>query len=382
MEAQERGESKIRLVITSNGLSLNGISVVINNYATRLPKSIFDVHVITSGYVDQAYERSFAEHGITLHVIPRKEEGVLAYLRNMTGLFRTVQCDIAHVNGSSALMVMDLLAARAAGVRVRIAHCHSIRSSHPKLHAILKPVVNRIATNKLACSDIAGESLFGPGTFDVLPNAFSVSSFSYDSANRAKLRQDLKIPTDAVVIGNVGRISTMKNQSFAIEVFEEYQKEHHNSYLVVVGDGPAMSEIQERVRNSRVGNRIYLVGNQESTLPFYSAFDVLLFPTKWEGLGIVVLEAQLAGAPCVVSTAVPIEANIGGCVRRISLDESVETWVKAIFEAISPKNRHEVDWEIARRYDIDGSVQMLTNYYLALASSPVKSLKLIRLVVA
>lgn len=368
------------MAFVTKDLMRNGITTVIESYATRLPSDRFVVEVLFGGKNDSDTVNELLDHGISVKEIPKKAANIFGYFITLVRELRSFNPDIVHVNGSSALMAPELASAFLSGAKVRIAHCHSNSCDHPVLNVILKPVVRALSTNKLACSKLAGESVFRRGTFDVLPNAFEVTRFAYDERSREKVRAECGIPAEAFVLGHVGRINDVKNQRFAVDIFDELCRKKTDARIVFVGEGPGMAALRERVEASPNSERIILAGDQPDPAPFYSVFDALLFPSRYEGLGITVLEAQACGLPCFISSNIPKEADAGGRIKRINVTDSSQKWAEAILGGVYRDDGDRMAPEGIAKYDIARCVESLVAYYCALNESPLNWVKRVRLV--
>ena len=93
--------------------------------------------------------------------------------------------DVIHINGNSATMVLELVVSCLVGIKTRITHGHTTRSSHPIVHRILKKPLNFLSTYKLAVSNSTGKWLFGKD-YIVLNNAINVHKFAFDKYKRKK----------------------------------------------------------------------------------------------------------------------------------------------------------------------------------------------------
>lgn len=353
------------------------------NYSTRLPASQFFIEVITCGGIARENIEVLNEHNIKVCILPDKSSNLWAYYTELVEELRLLEPDIVHVNGSSAAIALELYAAKKAGVQARIGHCHNSRCEHPLLNAMLRYYLPRVITNRLACSSLAGDFIFNSGTYDVLPNAFEIDKFVFDAGNRKRIRKELGIADDELLFGEVGRVNAVKNQGFAMDVVVALRNSGYKARLVIVGDGPLYAEAQAYAHELPFPDAVMFVGDQANTAPYYSACDALLFPTRYEGLGIAVLEAQIAGLPCYVSKAVPKDADIGGVVYRKGIDSCPSEWASWIAE--NHEKHLTVDRTImppdAARYDINRCVGNLVSYYENLASAG-RQVGDIRLVIA
>lgn len=166
--------------------------------------------------------------------------------------------------------------------------------------------------DRFACSDISGEVAFLGQPFEVFPNAVDTYKFSYNQVYRDIIRSQLNIPHDAVVFGFVAVLYYVKNPKFAIRVFEQYRKSYNkNAYMIIVGDGEMRVELQEYIKNKHLKKHIIMLGIQKQSEIFYSAFDMLLCPSLWEGLPNNMVEAQCNGCQCLASDEISEMVRIG-----------------------------------------------------------------------
>lgn len=361
-------EKSIGIAVVMDDLSLNGITTVMFNYCSRLSSDIFDISILINGKIYESCLDAAKSLGIKTVVLPNKKKNVFKYYSKLVKELREGNYAVAHINGSSATMALELSAAKAAGVKTRIAHCHNCKCSHPLLNNFLRPFVPLLATNYLACSSLAGNYLFKPGTFDIMPNAFPIHQFEFDVNARDALRKAYGIPGNAKVLVHVGRVNTVKNQLFLIVIFNELAAHNDDYWLILVGDGPLFNEMKTKVDESRFNTRVLIMGNQQDPNPFYSASDALVFPSVYEGLGITVLEAQINGLPCFVSDAVPNEAEIGGYLQRMSIDNGAKYWANWIAGELNqaPSATDRMIPSRAFHYDIDRCAMLLSSYYKTL----------------
>ena len=242
----------------------------------------------------------------------------------------------SHIN---TLSVFSLFAAKCAGVPVRIAHSHSTTNKKEKKKNLLKQVLRTFsrlfATDYMCCSELAGRWLFGNKEYDkgnvyLLNNAIDLDKFKYDEKVRKEKRKELNISDDTLVIGHVGRFVEQKNHRFLIDIFNEYHKENKNSILMLIGQGPLLLEIKEKVKKLNIEDKVLFLGQKENIYDYYNAMDLFLFPSLYEGLGMVMIEAQVNGVSCVASTEVPKCTKINDFVKFVKLSDDISNWVNSI----------------------------------------------------
>lgn len=169
---------------------------------------------------------------------------------------------------------------------------------------------------------------------------------------------------DKVVIGHVGRFMEQKNQTFLLDIFYEYQKWEPNSVLLLVGDGPLREELEQKVNALQITEKVIFAGVHKHPERYYQAMDCFLLPSLYEGLGIVLLEAQACGLPCVASTEVPAEVNITGGVDFLPLDETAAYWAKHILRLDREADRSKPYNKIKNSvFDIRSEAKKLLGYY-------------------
>ena len=256
----------------------------------------------------------------------------------------------SHVHHFSGYI---LFLAWQAGIKTRIAHSHSDTSSlqrnAPPLRQfyfhIMKQLITRFATLGLAVSRPAAADLFGAEwendpRWRVLYYGIDLAPFR-QAADVQALRFELGIPADAFVLGHVGRFIRVKNHTFLLDIAAEISKSEPKTYLLLVGDGPLRSDIAQKAQQIGLANRIIFAGLR-SDVPqlMQGAMDAFVLPSLYEGLPTVVVEAQAAGLPCVISNVIAEETTtIKSLIWQMSLNEPASAWANTILSAWhSPKN--------------------------------------------
>ncbi|MBQ8297280.1 MAG: glycosyltransferase family 1 protein [Ruminococcus sp.] len=358
---------KIRIAMIMNDFNMNGISMVVLNYCRYIDKNKFDVTILTGTPVAQPNSEECAKLGVKVKMLPSRKESsakfYLALLKEVSGK----KYDIVHVHGNSAMITPELFISFLKGVRVRIAHSHNSTCDHMRMHKLLLPFFNMFHNHGFACSSLAGNWLFKNGKFDVIPNGFDVERFRFNPEMRAEIRRKLGLE-DKFIIGHIGRFNNQKNHPFLLDVFEKAASANKNIYLVLVGGGPDYEKIKALIDKHPFKERIVLYGETACTEEVYNAMDVFVFPSKYEGLGIVLLEAQICGLPCVTSDVVPPEAIISENTVALSLDSGAAEWSRKIL-SMYEKNRAEVydrDFEKIQKYNIRKNVCDLEAIYAKL----------------
>ena len=244
----------------------------------------------------------------------------------------------------NALSIFPLMAAKKAGIKVRIAHSHSTanRKEWKKtlVKNMLRPFSKVYATHLFACSQLAGEWLFGrktqsKGKVTIINNAIDFERFVYNESERNKIRQEYKI-TDKFVIGHVGRFMQQKNHKFLIDVFKELKNHRDDCVLFLIGEGELSESLHDYVSKLDLTDSVIFAGARSDVEKFYNAFDCFVLPSLYEGLGLVLVEAQASGLKCLASNSIPNESNISGKVKFLKLNNQI--WVDEILKLVNQQD--------------------------------------------
>lgn len=268
-----------------------------------------------------------------------------------------------------------LLAAAKAGVKVRIAHSHSTDSQekkfHEKLYRILaRAVILAFATDIVACTNDAGGYMFGKRRFirtgRVIPNAVDVQQFRLGTAEeRTKLRAEFGLSSESLALVAVARMEPVKNHNFLIDVAGKLRDQGRDFDMFFVGDGSLRSSLEEQVLKRGLEQHIHFLGLRKDVPEILRCVDALLMPSYFEGLPVSLVEAQATGLPCIASTNVSTEADMGlGLMKYLPLN-SPSKWVDELSQSLpKPPIQEEIHAQLKRRgYIVEGSLQQLLSLY-------------------
>ena len=256
----------------------------------------------------------------------------------------------AHTKYNSGFAVF---AAWLEGVKIRIVHSHNTGNEQNKTSIFndiyrktMYFVINNYANNFCACSLKAAEQLFTPfnikNHYRFLPNAVEFDKFLKIEPNEIEgLKDTLKIEGNKKIIGHIGRFVEIKNHEFIINLFVRLLNQDKNLHLVLIGDGPLRLKVEDKIKSLKIQENISVLGLRSDVPEIMNILDVFILPSLFEGLGIVLLEAQAAGLPCIVSENIQPEADMGlGLMHLIHLD-NFNQWVSAIIENKGNKIRNK-----------------------------------------
>lgn len=239
----------------------------------------------------------------------------------------------SHIDQVSGII---LKAAKEANIPNRISHSHNTRNTNSLLGKMYKKYlqskINKNATVLMACGEEAAKWLFKEKANEaiIVPNGIDLKRYKYDENIRKKIREELHIDENTIVCGHIGRFSKQKNHKFLIEIFKEYQNINSNSRLILVGDGQLRKQIEKQIKKQKLQESVMLLGKREDSENLYQVFDLLLFPSLFEGMSLVTLEAQAEGLPILCSDTIDRKTDITKTIEFMSLKKSANHWAKKI----------------------------------------------------
>ena len=299
-----------------------------------------------------------------------RHHGIKRYHQNLDTFFseNAYQFDGVHCNFQSLINIDILKYAKKYGIKVRIAHAHnSGYGTKPNymqklIIAANRKLLNFYTTNYFACSPLAAKWMFGR-TAIIVKNAIETDRFAYSEEVRNLLRAQFGLQGCFAVIF-VGRLDPQKNPIFLLEVFHELKKLRSDAKLLVVGDGILNQQMCEKIKEMKIDDDVQFLGSRKDVNKLLQAADVFLLPSKFEGLGIALIEAQAAGLPTFTSAdVVPKDAQITDLLTFIPLTDTAEEWARKVSDSgnISRKNTKE---QIAKAgYDNYESAKKLEEMY-------------------
>ncbi|WP_321476847.1 glycosyltransferase [uncultured Paludibaculum sp.] len=249
--------------------------------------------------------------------------------------------DVVHCHGEHYSTAIYAAVGRWRGVPI-VAHAHNVRppsrTALNKLYdAIVTHVTCRFATELLATSEEAGAAMFGRVWKERRKGArvlhCGIRTPVINDLARKATREELGIPASARVMGAVGRLTRAKNIGRLLEICAEMRRDERNVYVLVVGDGPLREGLSLQAVRLGIEDKVRFVGAQKDVAPYYSAMDVLVMPSINEGWGLSAIEAQCAGVPAVVSTALPVGVILSPIsTKRLDVCEKDRVWIDSIVE--------------------------------------------------
>lgn len=296
----------------------------------------------------------------------------LEYIRAWKKLLNE-HCEWEIIHGhmySTASIYLKI--AKQAG-RYTIAHSHST-SNGKGISAFVKNIyempLKYTADSYIGCSEAAGKWLFGNrivegNNYVTLPNAIDIEKFKYNKNIRKKIREELKIENN-IVLGHIGRDDYAKNLEFLLNIIDNLVRINPNYMLLQVGEAKHNNNLQKYIVDEKLQDNVKFLGVRDDVADLIQAMDIFLLPSRYEGLPVVIIEAQASGLPCLISDKVTKEVGITESVKYISIENGVEDRVKTITKEKIHRNIGSEEIIKEEGYDIKTTANWLEDYYLSI----------------
>ena len=369
---------KIRVLHILDELNTGGAERIVVSYYQHINRDRFQWDFIITRYADQEkrglLEDTVEELGGKIYRVTRKREN---YIRNITETAEIIKkgnYDIVHSH-LDELSAFYLLSAKKAGVPVRICHSHLVGADRGKsvelICKMIYPLMVRCTTDRFACGTEAGKALWGSeavnnGMVHIMKNAIETDRFRFIQRTREETRQKLGL-TDHFVAGSVGRLSYQKNSLFLIHIIQQLIKIQPDAILLVVGEGDQKNAMQEQAATLSVQDHVIFAGVRTDINELMMAMDVFLLPSRFEGLPIVLVEAQCTGLPCIVSDQVTQEVKMNENVKYLPIHDTASMWALECTVIQQPVSSREnaINAVMDAGYGITEAAKDLEQYYIA-----------------
>ena len=368
---------KIKLVEFIGRIQDGGAETLVRDYALMLDKDKFDVTILCEDYRPESnnykilkdnnvriltmYEKSFFINKVLARLFGKRYVALL-----FEKALKELKPDVIHAH-LELLEVLYYARKHLDGIKLLFT-CHNppqklIGDERPAERDACRYLLDNndlqiIALHEGMAKEI--EDMFDIDNVAVIKNGIDFERFTNPKKSRQEIREELSIPEDAYVIGQVSRFAYQKNPEFTINIFNEIQKRKDNVYLILVGRGQDETKLRELVKNLGLSGKVKILVGRDDVPELLQAMDVFVLPSRFEGFGIVLIEAQAAGLPCVISDNVPKEVYQSPNITSLSLEDPQEKWISALLE---PKGNIDSYGDITD-YDMRKEIKNLEELYL------------------
>jgi glycosyltransferase involved in cell wall biosynthesis len=360
----------MKVLHIANMNTRSGVASFLMNYYRHIDRKKIQFDFLSCSLLEDNYSEEIQRLGGIVYNAPSYKKHLFKYINFVYNIIANESYDIIHCH-QFLLSIISLSIAKKRGIKIRIIHSHNnfISSKGKRLLVCLfRNFWPLFTANFFACSEDAANFLFGKKCkYKIFNNAIEPERFIFNNTARNSIRDDLCLPENAFVIGYVARFDKQKNHLFLIDVFNQILRKNMNAYLLLVGTGILQDKVKKYVTDLNITNNILFYGISEKVYELYSAMDVFVFPSLFEGLPVTGIEAQCAGLPVVASLNIPKAMQITPLVCWLDLKSGSETWAEKVLEYSSPKERVDMTELITKNgYNINIECKKLEEEYVGL----------------
>lgn len=338
---------RVKLAIIVGKMKGGGVEATVMAYLRNIDKSRIEVSLLVDEDSTLVPTEYINELGVKLEIVPPYQR-IFSYISVLVKLFKSKQYDIVHAH-INTLNVFPMLAAFCAGVPVRIAHNHTTAGKGEIKKNILKynlrPFSKLFPTVLVACGEYAGKWIYGKTSrFWIMPNSidFETEKYLFDIEIRNRKRQEFGISDETFVVGHVGRFLPQKNHEFIVKVFNEIYKINNNVCLLLIGNGSLEYDVKKQVKDLSLENNVIFTGQRSDVHQLYQAMDALIFPSLYEGMPLVPVEAQISNLPVISSSNVTKEIiKNPKLVTFLDLEQPAKVWADTTLKSLGKNNNRD-----------------------------------------
>lgn len=315
------------------------------------------------------YDDEIIKLGGEIYKITPKTKGIYKFIKELSNVIRKNNYDCVIRIGASSLVSIDLWVAKLCKVKCRILRSSNAGTIKGKKHDLFNYIfripLTSVANVKIAPSMLAAEYTFSPKIAHnesiILNNGLDIEKFKFNEQKRMKIRKKLNID-NYTVIGHIGRFNIQKNHEYLLKVFRAYIHYNNNAILLLIGCGELEDKIKHEVKKLKLEDKVLMLGTRDDINFLMMAMDILIFPSFFEGMPNVVIEAQSTGLPCLISDKITPEVQITDLVYLRSIEEHPDNWAKYINDILSSCNKSREIYStimITKEYDIKSVTKKL-----------------------
>lgn len=357
----------IRVLHVVTYMGRGGLETMIMNYYRHIDRSKVQFDFLVHRDFEADYDKEILSLGGKIYKLPSLNPFSRTYRSQLDDFFdKHREYKIVHSH-LDCMAGIPLKSAKKYGVPVCIAHAHNnnqIKDKKYILKLLYKSRISNYADFLFACGQEAGKWMFSGADFFVLNNAIDAKLYVYDESKRRKVRKELGIEDNILLIGHVGRFSLQKNHMFIVKIFNAIEKKNPAVRLLLVGDGELQDSIKQEVSRQHLQNKVIFAGLRSDVADLLQAMDVFLFPSLNEGLPLSIIEAQTASLPCVISERVPSECKKTDLVYRCNLSDDIGKWRDTVLSVSKQPRKNVLNEIIASGFDIESNAEKLQRFYL------------------
>lgn len=371
---------RIRILMVLASTGMGGAETFALNVLRNIDKNKFKIDFAVNSFSeDDVIYKECMKYECMFHILPYfYVVNYFSYVKSWEKFLEEHKFDIVYGHTTNSASIY-LGIAKKYGMKT-ISHCHSTGFRGNYIQKLAKSFfirnICKVADYKFACSDKAGEHLYGhnyrfENNYFVIPNAIDTNKYLYDEVIRNRIRHSLDIDTKSFVCGHIGSFTPVKNHRFLMNVFKSVYAKRRNAKLICCGDGPLLDDTKAYAKQLGIIDNVIFTGIISNPNEYLMAMDCFILPSFFEGFPISVLEAQATGLPIVLNNVITNEVVMTSLVNRASLLQSPTEWAEMIIKTVT-ENRKEYNSIIgSSKYNIHNTIRDFENMYTRLVYNEV-----------
>lgn len=329
---------RYKILHVVGSMNTGGTETMLMNIYRKIDRDIIQFDFLDFSQDEAYYDKEIKElGGKVIKISNSKSVREISNVIKNNGPYKVVHAHTLFNCGFA------MIAAKVNNIDARISHSHTNLDDESRLVRkiyikLMRKVINRYSTRLLACSSAAGNYLFGnislnSDKYSYFPNLVDYESMMKPDRNQVEIFKKNNNLNNCIVIGNIGTLKPSKNQEFLLKIVKVLKERHIHVKLIIVGDGELRNRLVEITQKYNIVDDVIFTGVRKDINNMLSCMDVFVLPSIYEGLGLVLLEAQAGGVPCLVSEAIQEEADLGlGIVEKLNLSDNEILWADKIVE--------------------------------------------------
>ena len=356
---------KIKVLHIIGALNLGGAETMIMNILRNIDRDKYQFDFYLSGNTGGYYEQEAIDLGAKIVNVGRRKKNPVKYCVTLFKLIRAEKYDVIQIHATDAQDGLSALVTRLAGAKKICLFSHNTSGQSLFRQRVMRRLFMWAVTDPQACSDMAGEWMFGKNRrlVKIIPLPINCEFCKFDSEIRSAEREEYKL-TQYKVIGHIGRFQQQKNHIRLIKMFAALIKSNPEYRLVLIGTGVLENEIMELIYKLGLQEYIICMGQVNMACKKLSMFDLLLLPSLYEGFPTVLLEAQANGLPIIASDTITPTIALTDLVHFLSLNDTDLKWVDQIQKVTGRPKRNEMYYKIIENtYDVKKVTEIFSEIY-------------------
>lgn len=358
-----------KVLFISEYFNVAGTETFMLNVVRASDRTRFHYDFLIFHHPENEYFEEAKSLGCNFYVLCPRSKSPIRYIRDLKNFFHKYGkgYDVVHWCGGNISSIAPLWFAYKNKIKIIICHSHSSACSsfHTWIfHSLFKRLIPHICTHLYACSTLAARFFFGQHSSVIIKNGIDLKKYRFSKEVRNEYRKSFGISDDELLIGHVGRFESVKNHKFLLEIFVAILRKNKKAKLILIGKGSLEQSIKNKAIELGIKEHVLFLGERIDINRCMQAMDCFVMPSLFEGLPFVLVEAQAASLPCVISNTINPEAMLIPVCKSISLSRNAVFWADQIIQLAERNKREPIDeYLVNAGFSIENTVSYLEKVY-------------------